>query len=66
MLITPVGLITPVSMDRLDASRAAADAVPEEAWTVSQLNRELAAVIAESNGRFPAYVLGEIADVSQQ
>lgn len=36
----------------------------DRAWTVARLNEEIDAVLRESGGRFPTYVVGEISEVS--
>lgn len=39
-------------------------AVPEDAWSVAELNAEIEAVLDASQERFPSYVVGEISDVN--
>lgn len=39
--------------------------LPADTWTVAELNAEIGAVLAEQADRFPAYVIGEVADVDE-
>ena len=39
-------------------------AVPDEAWSVARLNRQIETVLDAAADQFPRYVVGEIADVS--
>lgn len=49
-----------------DASTAGDDIqLPDDTWTVAELNEEIAAVLSEQADRFPTYVIGEVADVDQ-
>ena len=38
--------------------------IPEDAWSVAELNAEIEAVLGAASDRFPTYVVGEIADVN--
>lgn len=53
--------MTSTQENALDESQSA---VPEEAWSVAQLNTEIEAALNDAGDRFPTYVVGEIADVN--
>ena len=49
-----------------DEGTLAADTedIPEDAWSVADLNAEIDAVLQSAQNRFPTYVVGEVADIS--
>lgn len=51
-------------MNGVDQSGSFEDAaVPDGTWTVAQLNREIEQVLSDAEPRFPAYIIGEIAEI---
>jgi exodeoxyribonuclease VII large subunit len=47
-----------------DGSRGSPDELVDSAWSVAELNREIKAVLSDADGRFPAYVIGEVSEVN--
>lgn len=48
-----------------EVAEGASSDVPTDTWSVAQVNDEIKTVLADASNRFPRYVIGEIADISQ-
>lgn len=57
--------MVPVAVANVDDILGDGDAdLPDDTWSVAEMNEEIAAVLEAASDRFPAYVVGELSDIS--